>query len=80
MNALYEAKTRIQDAYYDERGMADVMRQDAAVYAQIAVAEELAGIRAALEKQNEILGRLVSTDEFTDGTPRDAIRVIVEEI
>lgn len=39
MNALYEAKQRVQDAYYDERGMADVMRQDAAIYAAIAQAE-----------------------------------------
>ena len=39
MNALAEAKQRVQDAYFDERGLADVMRQDAAIYAAIAQAE-----------------------------------------
>lgn len=41
MNALHEAKQRVQDAYYDKRGMADVMRQDAAIYAAIAQAEAI---------------------------------------
>jgi hypothetical protein len=48
MNTLHEAKQRIQDAYYDERGMAETMRKDAAVYAAIAQAEALQRIADAL--------------------------------
>lgn len=39
IDALEKAKELVQDAYYDERGLSDVMRQDAAIWATIAQAE-----------------------------------------
>jgi hypothetical protein len=39
MNALQKAKQLVEDAYYDERDMADVMHQDAAIYAVTAAAQ-----------------------------------------
>lgn len=47
--ALSKARQMVEDAYYDERGMQDVMRQDAAIYAAIAQAEALTRIATALE-------------------------------
>ena len=48
MDALHKARELVQDAYYDERGMADVLRQDAAIWAAIAQAEQLKRIADAL--------------------------------
>jgi pyruvate kinase len=47
---IEKAKKLLQDAYYDERGMSDSMRADAAVCAQIAQTEALNRIADALEK------------------------------
>lgn len=51
----------VQDAYYDERGMQDVMRKDAAIYASIAQTKAMERIAAALEK----LAGCIRGDWFT---------------
>jgi hypothetical protein len=57
--ALQSAKDLVEAAYFDERGMADVMRKDAAIWAAIAQAtaaqaqaEQLKRIADALEAKN----------------------------
>lgn len=48
-DAIEQAKQLVQDAYYDERGMQDTMRADAATWAAIAQAEQLKRIADMME-------------------------------
>ena len=55
MNHLQKAVKLVDDAWYDERGMKDVMRQDAAIHAAIAQAEALERIAVALERMSGLV-------------------------
>lgn len=56
MDALEKARELVSDAYYDERGMAEIMRRDAAIWAAIAQAEQLKRIADRLEAISELRG------------------------
>jgi hypothetical protein len=49
MDVLAKAKELVEHAWFDERGLAGVMRQDAAIYAAIAQAEALKRIAEYLQ-------------------------------
>lgn len=56
MDALEKARELVRDAYYDERGMADVMRRDAAIWAAIAQTEAMQLVGKRLEQWMSVQG------------------------
>lgn len=56
MDALQKATDLVKEAYYDERGMQGIMREDAAIYAAIAQAQ-------AIQRQTEVLERIAKALE-----------------
>lgn len=79
MEALEKAKELVHEAYYDERGLADVFRQDAAIWAAIAQAQAAQPRFIRIGKDKINLAQIVGVREYSerdfDGKPDPRLRI-----